>query len=92
MRISTTIDGQRWAEARRLVSGSPSQIVDAALEALIEKLEGERECAVLAKLPYEDDPDLSWDAPPGPALPYEGEVPEEILRLAEERRRRLRTT
>ena len=92
MRISTTIDGQRWAEARRLVSGSPSQIVDAALEALIEKLEGERERAVLAKLPYEDDPDLSWDAPPGPALPYEGEVPEEILRLAEERRRRLRTT
>lgn len=87
IRISTTVDASRWAEARRLLDASPSQIVDAALGALIEKVEEEREQLALDRYPYEDDPDLSWEAPAGPQLPYEGEIPEEVLALARERRR-----
>jgi hypothetical protein len=88
IRISTTVDELRWAEAQRLLGASPSQIVDAALSALIEKIEEERERIALDRYPYEDDPDLSWEAPAGPQLPYEGEVPEDVLALARERRRR----
>lgn len=86
VRISTTVDAQRWSAAQRLLDGSSSQIVDRALAVLIEKLEAEREHAALAALPYEDDPDLMWEAPPGPDLPYEGDVPAGVLRLAEQRR------
>lgn len=90
MRISTTVDAQRWAAARRLLDASNSQIVDRALTALIEQIEAERERAALAALPYEDDADLAWETPPGPDLPYEGEVPPDVLRLSEDRRRRAR--
>jgi len=61
--------------------------VDTALAALIEKVEGEQEREALASLPYEEDPDLAWEAPPGPPLPYAADVPDEVLRLAERRRR-----
>jgi hypothetical protein len=88
IRISTTVDESRWEEARRLLHGSPSQIVDAALAALIEKVEAAGERAALDQLPYEEDQDLSWEAPPGPELPYDGEIPSEVLRLAQQRRRR----
>jgi len=88
IRISTTVDESRWAEARRLFGGLPSQIVDAALSALIEKVEADSERAALDRFPYQDDPNLSWEAPAGPELPYDGEVPQEVLRLAQLRRRR----
>lgn len=90
VRISTTVDAQCWATARRLLGGSNSQIVDRALVALIEQLEAEQERAALAALPYENDADLAWEAPPGPDLPYDGEVPADVLRLAEQRRRHIR--
>ncbi|MGH8885913.1 MAG: hypothetical protein ACRDYX_12205 [Egibacteraceae bacterium] len=90
VRISTTVDAQRWAAARRLLGTSNSQIVDRALAVLIEQLEAEQERAALAALPYEDDADLAWEAPEGPDLPYDGEVPADVLRLAEQRRRHLR--
>jgi hypothetical protein len=87
VRISTTVDAQRWAAARRLLGGSNSQVVDRALAALIEQLEAEQERTALAAFPYEDDADLAWEAPPGdPDLPYDGEVPADVLRLAEQRR------
>ncbi|MGH8902019.1 MAG: hypothetical protein ACRDYA_10135 [Egibacteraceae bacterium] len=90
VRISTTVDAQRWATARRLLGGSNSQIVDRALAVLVDQLEAEQERAALAALPYEDDADLTWEAPPGPDLPYDGEVPADVLRLAEQRRRPVR--
>ena len=45
-----------------------------------------RERAALGRLPYDEDPDLSWTAPDGPDLPYDGEIPQDALRLAERRR------
>jgi hypothetical protein len=71
-----------------MLGTNDSQILDRALAALIEQLEGEQELAALAALPYEDDPDLAWPVVPGPDLPYDGEVPAEVLRLAAKRRRR----
>ncbi len=87
-RISTTVDAQRLATARLLLGTTDSQILDRALGALIEQLEGEHELAALAAMPYEDDPDLAWPVAPGPDLPYDGQVPAEVLRLASKRRRR----
>jgi hypothetical protein len=88
VRISTTVDAQRLATVRQLLGANDSQIVDRALAALIEQLEAEAEAAALTADPYEDDPDLAWEAPPGPDLPYDGEVPADVLRLAAQRRRR----
>lgn len=86
VRISTTVDATTWKAARCLLSGSNSEVVEAALLALIENLEAEKERAALAAHPYGEDPDLAWVAPPGPPLPYDASVPDEILRLAEQRR------
>ncbi|MGH8906279.1 MAG: hypothetical protein ACRD0K_07155 [Egibacteraceae bacterium] len=87
VRISTTVDANRLAEARRRLGAADSEIIDRALTALIEQLEAERELAALTEFPYEDDPDLMWEAPRGPDLPYDGEVPADVLRLAAQRRR-----
>ena len=62
------------------------QLVDRALAALIDEVEARQEEAALDEHPYEDDPDLRWEAPPGPSLPYDGDVPEEVLELARRRR------
>lgn len=86
MRISTTVDAEKWATARRLVAGAGSRVVDRALAALIEQVEREHERAVLTAEPYEADDDLSWQAPPGPGLPYDGAVPLDVRRLANRRR------
>ncbi len=88
VRISTTVDASRLADAQHLLDLPPSRLLDRALAALCREVESEREAAALAAHPYEEDPDLAWDAPPGPILPYEGEVPPEVLRLARESRRR----
>ncbi len=85
-RVSTTVDGERLARARALFDGPDSELLDRALELLVRRLDAQREQAALAALPYEDDAELSWEAPPGPALPYEGDVPEEVLEIARERR------
>jgi hypothetical protein len=87
VRISTTVDGERLQQCRRLVAGHDSQLMDQALEALIEKLEARLEDLALSARPYEGDPDLAWVAPPGPDLPYDGEVPADVLRLAKRRGR-----
>jgi hypothetical protein len=87
-RISTTVDGTTLERAHHLVPGPDSQLIDRALRALIEKVEAEQELAVLQALPYDQDPDLSWQAPLGPDLPYDGDVPEEVLQLARARRAR----
>ncbi|MGH9000991.1 MAG: hypothetical protein ACRDY7_16555 [Acidimicrobiia bacterium] len=87
VRISTTVDAERLVEARRLVGGPDSRIIDRALAVLVDGLAAEAELAALAAAPYEGDPDLSWEAAPGPDLPYDGEVPPEVLRLAAQRRK-----
>ncbi|MGI8574070.1 MAG: hypothetical protein ACR2MA_01740 [Egibacteraceae bacterium] len=46
-----------------------------------------RERTALTELPYEYDPELSWRAPVGPDLPYDGRIREEVLELAKTRRR-----
>lgn len=91
VRISTTVDADRWATARRLVNGPGSQVVDRALGALIDQLQSDYERAVLTAHPFESDEELGWQAPPGPDLPYRGAVPPEVAELAE-RRRADRTT
>lgn len=88
VRVSTTVDAHNWETVRRLLDAPSSQIVDQALSALIDRLETARERAALAESPYEEDPDVAWDAPRAPALAYEGDVPPDVLRLAKQRRAR----
>jgi hypothetical protein len=88
VRISTTVDAQQLATVRRLLGATDSRILDRALRALIEQLEEAQELAALAEFPYEDDPDLNWAVKRGAELPYDGEVPVEVLDMAAKRRRR----
>lgn len=85
-RVSTTVDGDRLERARQLFGGSDSELLDRALELLVRRLDAEREVAALDADPYEQDADLLWQAPPGPDLPYDGDVPPEVAALARERR------
>lgn len=85
-RVSTTVDGERLARARELFDGPDSELLDRALELLVRRLDAQRERAALAAAPYEDDDELAWQAPPGPDLPYDGDVPDDVLALARERR------
>jgi hypothetical protein len=86
VRVSTTVDGQRLARARELFGGSDSELLDRALELLVRQLDARRERAALAAQPYEDDADLGWEAPPGPDLPYDAEIPDDVMELARQRR------
>ncbi|MGH9247794.1 MAG: hypothetical protein ACRD29_26470 [Acidimicrobiales bacterium] len=91
VRISTTVDEERLGRARRLRSGRDSELFDAALAALIELEERQRERRALDHAPYEDDDDLvapdpgiDWDR----ELPYDGSIPDEVVELARRRRAR----
>lgn len=86
VRISTTVDAGRLARSRQLLGVKDSELLDRALEALLEETARERERAALLRHPYEDDPDLDWEVASGPPLPYAGPVPAEVLALADERR------
>jgi hypothetical protein len=88
VRISTTVDADRLAVCRRLVKAPDSRLIDRALQALIDQIEELGEVRALKAHPYEDDPDLAWEVGEGPALPYDGEVPKEVLARARARRRR----
>jgi hypothetical protein len=87
-RISTTVDSTLLATARRLLGLRDSDLLDQALEALVKRELARRELAALDAHPYERDPDLAWEAPPGPDLPYDGDIPADVRRLAARRRRR----
>ncbi len=87
-RVSTTVDGDQLDRARKLFGGPDSQLLDRALELLVRRLDAERERAALAAAPYEEDDHLVWQAPEGPDLPYDGDVPGDVLQLARERRAR----
>jgi len=88
VRVSTTVDAESLGRARQLAPGPDSRLLDQALLALVHQLEAEQELAALAAHPYEDDPDLAWQAPIGPELPYDGEIPREVIELARRRRRK----
>ena len=60
--------------------------MDRALAALLEGLETQQELAALEAFPYDADPELNWEVPPT-ALPYSGEVPADVMALAQRRRR-----
>lgn len=87
VRISATVDGDRLREAARLAGATGSALLDRALAALVEQLGAQAEIAALERQPYEADPDLSWQPPHGPDLVYGGEVPDDVVALAEARRR-----
>lgn len=82
VRVSATVDGDRLARARAVTGDRDSQLLDRALAALLAQVEAERERAALADAPYDADPELAWEAPPGPDLAYDGDVPDEVLALA----------
>jgi hypothetical protein len=87
-RISTTVDTERLAQCRDAVGVTDSELVDRALAALLRELVGAHERRAFEAAPYETDPEVAWQAPPGPDLPYDGPVPDEAVRLAEQRRAR----
>lgn len=88
VRISTTVDGHRLTTCRRLLEVSDSRLIDRALQALIAELEGIAEIRAIERRPYESDPDLAWEVSDGPALPYDGQVPMDVLARAKARRHR----
>lgn len=86
-RISTTVDGVRLAHARALFAGRDAEMLDRALAALIDEIETAREIAALKENPYDSDPMLNIPLMPFPDdLPYDGEVPPDVIALAEKRR------
>lgn len=85
------MDSARLATARATHDLPDSQLIDRAIRALLDQDEARRERAALLAAPYEDDDDLSWTAAPGEPLPYDGDVPAEVLALARERRARYDT-
>lgn len=87
-RISTTVDAEQLQRCRQAFGLPDSKLMDRALLALLREVAGDHERRALDTHPYDQDPDLCWEAPPGPDLPYDGEVPDEVQRLAAERRAR----
>jgi len=73
--------------ARPKLGTRGSMILDRALAVLLAELEAEQEHQALEAMPYEEDPDLTWVAPPAPALPYDGDGPTDVRRLAAARHR-----
>ena len=80
------MDGERLRRCRALLGVPDSELVDRALASLLDDLLGRAEIEALTAMPYEADPDVSWQAPPGPDLPYAGDIPPEVRALAERRR------
>jgi hypothetical protein len=88
-RISTTVDGAVLERARELSGVRDAEMFDAAMIALINQIQGERELEALRSWPYADDVELAMpEAPPDSldALPYSGVVPAELIKLAKARR------
>jgi hypothetical protein len=86
-RISTTVDRERLTLCRRLTGANDSALIDRALAALLDALEAEREREALDAMPYAADAEVAWVTPDGPDLPYDGDIPNDVKRLAAKRRR-----
>ena len=92
VRISTTVDSDLLARARASVPGTnDAALMDRALEELTRQVEQKHEREVLARLPYDLDPELNLPQAPLPdGIPYDGPIPVDVQQLADERRRQLR--
>lgn len=84
-RISTTVDADRLEAARKRLDVVDSQLFDRALSALLDQLDAAVEMEALDRWPYEFDADLAWNAPAVPSLPYDGDVPADVVELARRR-------
>ncbi len=87
-RISTTVDQAVLRQARLRTGSRDSELFDAALAALLDRIDTDAELRAIELAPYEDDPDLAL---PGPAIwadDYRGAVPPEIVDEARQRRAR----
>lgn len=90
-RISTSVDAAQLEKARSLSDLRDSELFDRALTLFVRQSTIDHEIAALERIPYDADPELVMGDAPNDSvdeLPYDGEVPEEILRIAAERRRR----
>lgn len=87
VRVSATVDAERLRMAAELAGATGSALLDQALAALVEQLGAQREIAALEQYPYDADPDLTWQPPNGPDLGYDGDVPADVVALAQARRR-----
>jgi hypothetical protein len=89
VRVSTTVDADLLGAARRRLGRPDSELLDRALLALLDVLEAEADAAGLARAPYDEDPELILPvATLDRGLDYEGEIPADVVQLAEERRAR----
>jgi hypothetical protein len=86
-RISTTVDSVKLERARTLARTNDAAMLDRALQALILEIESGEELEALRALPYDRDAELALPAAsPASELPYDGDVPTEILEIARRRR------
>jgi len=85
VRVSTTVDAEVLSALRSSLGVSDSELLDRAMRRLLDEVEGAAERAALAAAPYEHDADLAWGVPVSP-LEYDGDVPPDVLALAQARR------
>lgn len=84
-RISTTVDANCLARARAVGHERDSVLFDKALRAYIEQVAAEQERTALDQFPYGSDPELEMPEAHDD-LPYEGKIPDDVVRLAKHRR------
>ncbi len=92
-RISTTVNQDWLASARRQTGLPDSELIDLALSALLERAEREVEDRALSEQPYQWDDDLAGlptgcPAEASPLDDYEGSVPDDVVALFAARKRR----
>ena len=92
-RISTTVDDERLAAARKQTGLPDSQLIDLALASLLERAERDAEDSAFGEHPYELDPDLSglptgWPMSAPPLDDYDESVPTDVVALFASRRTR----
>lgn len=92
VRISTTVDSDLLARARASVPDTnDAALIDRALAELTRQVEQQHEREVLARLPYDLDPELDLPQAALPdGLPYDGPIPADVQQLAAARRRQRR--
>jgi hypothetical protein len=91
-RISTTVNHDWLAMARKQTGLPDSELIDLALSALLERAERESEDRALAERPYELDAELAalptgWPSEAPPLDAYDGTVPSDVVALFAARKR-----
>ena len=86
IRVSTTVDNERLTLARKQTGLPDSELIDLALEALLERAERDAEDLALGEHPYHRDSELiglpaGWPASAPPLDDYDDAVPADIVAL-----------